>query len=319
MELSMTKELQSGLLETRKFKKLRVSITDYCNLACMYCDTQNGKAQVSEKSNIPLLLGVIEKLHSSLALSSVRITGGEPTTHAGLTEFIRQLKIMGIPEINLTSNGIYLENLLPRLRETGLDRINLSLDSLDEENYAKITRQPGVSRVIRSLVRALDLGFSVKMNSIIMKGINENQVLPLLEFAGKHNVVIRYLELMKMGRAAKTHQDRYYSQEEILSQIRSRYELTEVPRELSSTARYYQTRDAMFGIIANHTQPFCEDCDRLRLDHKGNLFGCLSNPESLSLAGREESEYPAILEKAMSLKQKQKFIGSSLSMRYIGG
>jgi cyclic pyranopterin phosphate synthase len=306
--------------QNRTFKKLRVSITENCNLSCIYCDAQKENVRVFEKVDLLMLVDVVRKLHDQLDLASVRITGGEPTLNPELPNFVRGLKQLGIPEINLTTNGIFLKDLLSGLKEAGLDRVNISLDSVDEDIFSKITGYRGADLVIRSILTAKDAGFDVKINAIIMRGINENQVLPLLQFAMENQCKLRFLELMKMGHATDSHEERYYSRDEILLKIQSRYNFTEMPRELSSTTRYYQIIDNFsFGVIANHSEPFCEDCDRLRLDHKGNLYGCLSNPVYFPLAERSREDYSLILKNAMLLKQAKKFTGSALNMRHIGG
>jgi len=306
--------------QIRKFKKLRVSITEQCNLSCMYCDMKNIFFQKSGEVDLSLLLKIIENLHKQLDLSSIRLTGGEPALHPDLPEFIRELKKLGIPEVNLTTNGYYLKNLLPELKNSGLDRINISLDAIDEDIFANITGQRGATRVMDSILAANLAGFKIKINSIIMRGINESQILSLLEFAMKHQIIIRFLELMKMGSILDTHDDLFYSQAEIISQIQSHFEIIELPRQISSTASYFYVNNVIsFGIIANHSQPFCQDCDRLRLDHLGNLYGCLSNPVSFALPQKKSGEYKMILENLMALKQKEEFTGSNLNMRQIGG
>ncbi|MDH4263754.1 MAG: radical SAM protein [Spirochaetia bacterium] len=313
---------EQGVLSSpvRSFKKLRVSITENCNLACLYCDVQKARSQSPLKNDLSALLEIIKKLNDRLDLSSVRITGGEPALNPNLVSFVQKLKQLGIPEINLTSNGIFLGNLLVDLRQAGLDRINISLDALDDVTYYKITGRKGVDQVIHSIYKARETGFDVKLNSIILRGINENQVLPLLEFAIESSVKLRFLELMKMGPAADRHSDFYYSRDEILSQVQTRYYFSEMAREASSTARYYQIGSQFsFGIIANHSDPFCEDCDRLRLDHKGNLYGCLSNSSFFRMPEKNDKQYNLILDQAMALKQKKEFTGSILSMRHIGG
>jgi len=326
MELTLDRIKPSPVISSRnprRFKKLRVSITDNCNLSCVYCDepkkSLNLNSSPGANTDVLKLAEIVASLHRELDLSSVRITGGEPTLNPNLTAFVRLLKEAGIPEVNLTTNGLLLESRLDELQKAGLDRINVSLDALDDDTFANMTGYRGVSRVTHSIVRAKEAGFDVKINAIIMRGFNENQVLPLLEFAMGIGVKIRFLELMKMGVAVGRHNQQYYSCGEILLQIKARYEIGELPREVSSTARYYQIgREYRFGVIANHSEPFCSDCDRLRLDHRGRLYGCLSNPASFDISSLDEPLAETLV-KAMAMKQKDTFAGSNLSMRHIGG
>jgi len=307
------------LTENRTFKKLRVSITPECNLKCLYCDSGNTLAR-TEAANAFHLIPIIANLHQSLGFSSVRITGGEPALQKRLPEFVGRLQELEIPEINLTTNAIFLEPMLDELKLAGLKNINISLDSLDEKVYRKITGKSGAVEVVSCIQMAIEKGFGVKINSIIMKGINENQIMPLLDFALTNNIIIRFLELMRMGVETDFHKKHFLSETEILGIIFQKYNFEEMPRKYASTSKYYKIfQQQVFGVIANHSDPFCRDCDRLRLDHLGNIYGCLSNVESINLCGKDASRYPDILAQAMSLKQKNTFTGSSLSMRQIGG
>lgn len=322
--------------EKRHFKKLRLSITPDCNLGCLYCDQdrkKNGSAKMHH-AKIPDLVSMVSKLHKALDLTSIQITGGEPTLCDNLPDLITALKKTGNFQINLTTNGILLRQMAGRLKEAGLDRINLSLDAIEPGLYKKITGGDYFYKVMASLKEAQAQKIPVKINSVIMRGINDRQILPLLDFAIKENIVIRFLELMKMGVFSEQHQkhhkyvfprffSRFFSQEEILSVVSSKYGIESKVRPKSSTANYYLTERGgvkyAFGIIANHSEPFCNDCDRLRMDHNGNIYGCLSNPVNFSLKGIPEHEYPKLLQDALALKQTSRFTGSGLVMRKIGG
>jgi cyclic pyranopterin phosphate synthase len=184
-----------------------------------------------------------------------------------------------------------------------------------------MSKRSNVQRIINGIDAAIEAGLRVKINSVIMKGINHKQILPLLEFAFKRSIPIRFLEVMAMGHLYQ-HSEKYlFTQQEILEVIAEKYTFQSIKRHPSSTANYWQIKQGnVFGIIANESQPFCHDCNRLRLDSSGNIYGCLSNNNPISLANIEDVD--ALHQKLMqALLQKQpvKFTGSALSMLHIGG
>jgi cyclic pyranopterin phosphate synthase len=267
------------------------------------------------------LLELILQLHSQLELETIRLTGGEPLLYNGLIPVIEGIKSAGIRNIKLTTNGFLLEKLAVPMKKAGMTSINVSLDALDEDVFCLISKRNNVLRIINGIDAALNAGLEVKLNTVVMKGVNDSQVLPLLEFAFNRNLVIRFLEIMAMGHLHE-HPEKYlFPQKDILSLIDTRYRFTRLDRKSSSTSNYWQTEGGhIFGIIANESEPFCHDCNRLRLDSHGNIFGCLSNDEPVSLldAGSEES-FRQKLKAALLQKQAVRFKGSAMSMLQIGG
>ncbi len=329
----------------RTFRTLRVSLLSHCNLSCVYCVAgEEGGAEgqgrgmgvgpaFAEASagegvegrgrslEAPELLEIIGRLHRQLGLETVRLTGGEPLLYSGLVGLVEGLRSMDIARIKLTTNGTLLERKAVALKKAGLQSINVSLDAVDEEVFALMSRRSLLERVIRGIDVALEAGLAVKVNAVVMKGINDGQVLPLLEFAFKRGITIRFLEVMAMGHLYH-HSERYLvSQQDILRMIGERYELTPLERESSATARYWVTdRGQRFGIIANESEPFCRDCDRLRLDSSGHIYGCLSNNHPIGLDREEDAVmWGDKLRQALEQKQALRFTGSELSMLQIGG
>ena len=202
-----------------------------------------------------------------------------------------------------------------------MQSINVSLDAIDEAVFMRMSRRRSVQRIVRGIDAALEAGLAVKINTVVMKGINDGEILPLLEFAFARGIRIRFLEVMAMGHLH--HQPGLYllPQEEILKVIGARYVLQPLDRLASATARYWVTDDGhSFGIIANESEPFCLDCDRLRLDSSGNIYGCLSSNQPIALDREESGEQWAIkLRQALGQKQALRFTGSDLSMLQIGG
>lgn len=329
----------------RTFRTLRVSLLSRCNLGCVYCVAGLGDARsggdggpvgedgrgigsgmvVDEELGQSLeaseLLEIIRKLHAQLGLETVRLTGGEPLLYPGLTGVVEGLRSMGIRRISLTTNGSLLERKAAALKQAGLESINVSLDAIDEAVFVRMSRRNSVVRVIRGIDSALDAGLSVKLNAVVMKGMNDDQILPLLEFAFTRGITIRFLEVMAMGHLY--HQSARYllSRQEILQIIGERFSLTQLEREPSATAQYWVTnRGQRIGIIANESEPFCRDCDRLRLDSSGRIYGCLSSNHPIALGiGEAAAEWDGKLRAALAQKQAVRFTGSELSMLHIGG
>lgn len=310
----------------RSFKTLRVSLLSRCNLGCVYCTMGDEEMKGINKTasrSLPYedLVRIIDQLHSQLHLETVRLTGGEPLLYPHLKEVVRSVKSMGIPQIRLTTNAFLLERQAEGLKQAGMQSINVSLDALDEQVFFSMSRRTGVDKVLKGIDAAVQAGLEVKINAVVMKGINDTQILPLLEYAGEQGVGIRFLEVMTMGHLYDQGKKYLFTEEEILSTIGRKYKITKLPRKPSATANYWQT-DAghVFGIIANESEPFCHDCNRLRLDSEGNIYGCLSNNNPISIAGiHDKQELNQKLQQALQQKQAVRFTGSKLSMLKIGG
>lgn len=308
----------------RSFKTLRISVNDICNLACTYC--------VGEKEGFKIKSGkkvltseefsrVVTALSGLLDIGTIRLTGGEPLLYKEITALVASLKHIGIRQVKLTTNGVFLKKYASALMEAGIDAVNVSLDAVDEEVFYRMTRRKDLDQVLAGIEEAAALGIPVKLNCVVMKGVNEDQILPLLDYASKHGLVLRFLELMKMGPLRDTHGHGFVSEEEILKVIGKKYSLLPLERTKGATARYWMTDTlTTFGIISNTSAPFCHDCDRLRLDSRGNIYGCLSSGVPLPVMDclHDKELLKQTLLAALGQK-KTTFTGSALSMKYIGG
>jgi GTP 3',8-cyclase len=310
----------------RTFKTLRISLTNSCNLACQYCVDPHKANHFENPSGKSLDLKdyvkAVVSIHKNSPLSTVRLTGGEPLLFKNIPELVRRIKEMGIPEVKLTTNGVFLKSKAKELREAGLSAVNVSLDAAEAETFLKVTRRKNFDRVIEGIDESIHQGMEVKLNAVIMRRINDNQIVPLLSFAQDRGIVIRYLELMKMGYMQNAFDQFFFPQDEILSEISMGHNFRSLIREKSATANYWVTDGGQkFGIISNESEPFCSDCDRLRIDSLGNIYGCLSNPEPIPFLEHinDQEEVENKLNAAMSQKQILKFAGSEMSMQYIGG
>ncbi|PRD48966.1 GTP 3',8-cyclase MoaA [Sphingobacterium haloxyli] len=307
----------------RSFKVLRVSLLDRCNFACTYCvcdDDRTIKKPKKTQLSVHELSTLIGRLHDTLHLQTVRLTGGEPLLYTSLTELIASIRHAGIKDIKMTTNGLLLAQKAESLEKAGLRSVNVSLDALTENTFLQITRRKGVKRVIAGITAAKDAGLDVKINAVLSRGENDNEILPLLDFAFQNNIKIRFLELMGMGHLFGEKDNKFFSMQAILDKISTVYQISEQPKKYGDTATYWTTRCGnTFGIIANESRPFCADCNRLRLDSNGNIYGCLSSDVPISLAeinsreGLEASLYAALAQKQMQ------FSGSEMSMLTIGG
>lgn len=313
-------------MSERIFRKLRVSLTRSCNFGCVYC-AADGKAVKDPQITPPeQFMRWIEDIASVAAISKIRLTGGEPTLYPHLPELVGALKARTSARVYLTTNGHRLRELAAPLKDAGLDGVNISLDAIEPEVF-KAMGGRNYAAVIQGVHDAVDAGLQVKINTTLMAEMNDNQILPLLDFAygfetgatgGNRNIVVRFLELMAMGHLHGHAGRRLVTTDQILGTIAARHEISELGRKPSDTTRHYKLeRGQVFGIIANTTIPFCSDCDRLRLDAAGRVYGCLSQPKGIPLSG--VTNVADVLAEAMALKQVQGFTGSVLNMREVGG
>lgn len=304
----------------RSFRSLRISLTRKCNFACTYCvsgkDLQQKEVQPPLGANA--LTDLVRDIRKQTELSEVRLTGGEPLLYNELPELIKKLSAMQLP-VKMTTNAFLLKGRAKALKEAGLDSVNISLDAVDADLFRVLTRRNSLGAVIEGIDEALSEGMEVKLNAVIMKGKNEGQVLPLLDFAASRKISLRFLELMEMGHLNGMATDLMVTEKEVMDQITRVHGVYPCERKPSATARYFIT-DTMvsFGFISNSSAPFCSDCDRLRLDSYGNIYGCLSSNFGISIKDSGEAELEEKLQLALSQK-KASFTGSSLSMKYIGG
>ncbi|TGN08573.1 GTP 3',8-cyclase MoaA [Leptospira ilyithenensis] len=311
-------------LETRKFEVVRVSVLSHCSFACVYCAPKNRSSLSEDRSHYhflspELLTQKLKLLRTKINIKEVHLTGGEPTLHKELPELVERVYDLGIREIVVTSNGFFADGLIREMKSKGLTRMNFSVDSFSQSGFEKISdRKLPLSRLLSRVEEAKEIGLEVKVNCTVLKGYNENEILPLLDWFGKRGITVRYLEFMKMGPLKKEHSEFFYSSEEIRNTIGKEYEFAPYFTASDSTANYSRTKEGyIFGIIANHSEPFCEGCNRLRMDATGKIYGCLSDETSFDLP-EESSDLDLVLQAAMRTKKKF-FTGSELSMKFIGG
>lgn len=304
----------------RSFKKLRISLTQACNIACTYCVPEEkpvnlNTGNIASAEDLAIL---VKKIHAVNPLEVVRLTGGEPLLYKDLPFLIESIQQLGI-QVKMTTNALLLKKKLPELINAGLNSINISLDALDPNIFFKITRSLKYKDVLESIDLALHRLMDVKLNAVIVRGVNENQILPLLQYAGEKKISIRFLELMQMGHLFAGELNNLVSEEEMLAIIQQEHSIFPLERAENATSKYWITDKLIkFGMISNHSEPFCGDCDRLRLDSQGNIYGCISSELGYSINQADEEAIKEKLQLALQQK-KMAFTGSSISMKYIGG
>ncbi|MCL7456520.1 GTP 3',8-cyclase MoaA [Micromonospora echinofusca] len=276
----------------RVARDLRVSLTDKCNLRCTYCMPAEGLAwlpgpQLLGDDEIARLVGVAVRL---LGVTEVRFTGGEPLIRPGLVGIVAAVAALEPrPRISLTTNGIGLDRLAPALRAAGLDRVNVSLDTLDAERFARLTRRPRLSDVLAGLAGAAAAGLTpVKINSVLMRGINDDEAPLLLRFALAHGYELRFIEQMPLDAQHGWNRDTMITADEILASLRGEFDLTPDPAERGAAPAetwLVGGGPARVGVIASVTRPFCGDCDRTRLTADGQVRACLFATEESDLRG----------------------------------
>jgi cyclic pyranopterin phosphate synthase len=322
----------------RVIHDLRVSITDRCNYKCVYCRTGEVGAQYPELG-IDEYLGLI-RLFVDLGISKVRLTGGEPLLRHGLLDLIRELASLrtvdGEPlDLALTTNGHLLESMAQPLKAAGLNRITVSMDAVDAEVFERITRVPGsFDKVLRGVRAARQAGLSpLKVNCVLLRGFNDDQVEGFARFARDENVVVRFIEFMPLEEGRLWSPEIVVTLREIVDRIGRVMPLVDLnPREPSETARRYTFPDGVgeIGIIAPVSQPFCGACSRVRLTSDGKIRTCLFSQVEHDLYGRfragaSHDELRDYIHQVVQGKEARHHIGEpgflkpSRSMVHIGG
>jgi len=274
----------------RQITDLRISVTDRCNFRCIYCRSADPENyQEHDKILSWAELERLGRVFYGLGIRKVRVTGGEPLVRPGVEEFIARMSEAGFPDLSMTTNGHLLAERCPGLIDAGLKRINISLDSLDAVKFEKITRTKTFDSVMAGIDTAQKSSIGpVKINAVLVRGFNDDEVESFAEFARERGVIMRFIEFMPLDA------DRHWSRElmvpasEIYARIHARWPLQQIPHEASETARKYRFADGApgeIGLIAPVTQPFCGHCSRIRLTADGKLRTCLFSKEDHDLRG----------------------------------
>ena len=272
----------------RHINYLRISVTDRCDLRCVYCMSED--MQFVPRAQLLTLEEVsrIGRIFTELGVHKIRITGGEPLTRRNVIEVFRQLgKLDGLKDLTLTTNGTQLDRFASELRDAGVKRINISLDTLQQERFSKITRTGRLQRTLAGIDAALAAGFEkIKINSVILRNRNHDEIIELVEFAHSRGIDISFIEEMPLGIIGDHDRaEAYISSDEILDIIKQRHELLPTTESTGGPSRYYRRTDnsARVGFISPHSHNFCDDCNRVRMTAEGRLLLCLGQEHSVDL------------------------------------
>jgi GTP 3',8-cyclase len=264
----------------RPLRSLRVSVTDRCNLRCQYCMPETDYVWLPRETLLSFEeIASITTAFTALGVDRVRITGGEPLLRRDLPALVAKLAaIPAVRDLALTTNGVLLAERADALRRAGLHRITISLDTLRRDRFLALTRFDEHAAVLAGIEAAARVPFdSLKLDSVVMRGVNDDELVELIEYGKNVGAEVRFIEYMDVGGATRWQRDAVVSQEEILATLASHYgPITGVPGRGSAPADRFALPDGtIFGVIASTTQPFCADCDRSRLTADGVWLMCL--------------------------------------------
>ena len=269
----------------RVAKKLRISVTDRCNFACLFCMPEKDKVSWIRQEEILSFEEVerIARVLASLGIEKIRVTGGEPLLRRDLETLVRSLgEIEGIRSVDMTTNGWHLEEKAKPLREAGLRGVTVSLHSLRADRFAKISGVDALPRVLRGIDKAVGEGLSpVKVNSVAIRGFNDDEIVELVEYARERRIAIRFIEFMPLDGLGIWSHDRVVSGKEIVERVSGKYPMTPRGRGSAETSALWEFEDGKgsLGLITPMSEPFCDDCDRVRLTADGKLLSCLFDTE----------------------------------------
>jgi len=319
---------------SRTVRDLRISVTDRCNLRCRYCMPEEGMAWLprSEILSFEEIERVARVCVERFGFESIRVTGGEPTVRAHLPVLVAKLAALGV-DLAMTTNGVSLGLLAGDLREAGLRRVNISCDSLRPGRFAELTRRDDLDKVLDGIDAAVAAGFHpVKVNCVLMRGVNDDEIVDLAEFGRDRGVTMRFIEFMPLDADRAWTGDTVVGLEEIVATIDAVHSLEAVPEPGSAPARRFRYRDGAgeIGVVASVTQSFCAACDRVRLTADGQFRSCLFAVREADLravlrAGGSDDELAAAIEAEVGTKWAGHSIGQvqftrpARSMSQIGG
>ncbi len=268
----------------RKVTYLRISVTERCNFRCQYCMPEKPFSWIPKENLLSFEeLFLFVKTAIDEGINKIRITGGEPTLREDLDKFIKMISdYKSDIDLAMTTNGYLLKESAKKLKDAGLKRINISLDSLKREIAHKIAQKDVLDKVLEGIEEALKVGLKIKINMVPLKGINDNEILDILEYGRQRGITVRYIEYMENVFAHGNLKG--LTGKEILKHIKKRYEIKKIGRIASSPSFNYELKDGYrFGIIDPHKHDFCEDCNRIRLTAEGYLIPCLYFDEAMSI------------------------------------
>jgi GTP 3',8-cyclase len=321
----------------RAISDLRISITDHCNYKCVYCRTGNEGALYGDLLFADYLR--MARIFAALGIKKIRLTGGEPLLRKGVVEFVRELAKLRSADgeeldLAMTTNGHLLAEMAQPLKDAGLNRITVSMDAVDPDRFARITRVPnGYDHVLAGIRASRRAGlWPVKVNCVLMRGFNEDQIIPFGMFAREEGVIVRFIEFMPLEEGRTWSPATVVTLDEIVQRMAEYRPLVEIPHARSETARRYHFDDGLgeIGIIAPVSHPFCGHCSRIRITSDGKIRTCLFSVwdhdlHELMRRGAADEELAEFIRGVLQRKEERHHIGevdfvpASRTMVHIGG
>ncbi len=303
----------------RRINYLRLSVTDRCDFRCVYCMAEEMTFVPRQQLLTLEEMSLIAQTFVELGVNKIRLTGGEPLIRRNIDQLLANLgQLSGLDELTLTTNGSHLAEHIPALKAAGVKRINISLDSLNEQRFKNLTRTGNLPVVLNNIDEALAAGFNIKINSVILKGRNDDEVIKLVNFALNRKIDIAFIEEMPLGKINDhQRQDVFISSDELRELISTKYPLTKISNEKNNAgpADYWKLNEYpnRIGFISPHSHNFCGDCNRVRLTATGKLLLCLGNEHAVDLKAlvrrypNEPDKLKSTIIDAMSMKPERHY------------
>lgn len=313
----------------REIDYLRISLTESCNLRCIYCMPEGVAPKVCGETLTKENIFDIIEVAVELNIKKIRLTGGEPLLRQDIVEIVQGIKDRGIEKIYITTNGILLYEKIEKLKKAGLKGVNISLDTLDREQFNYITRGGDLERVLQGIEKALNLNLEVKINSVIMKDINENAIEELAKLTLNSQLDVRFIELMPIGQGKKF---TGISNNDIYDRLEKIFEFDRDYKEIKGVSTYYKLKNSKgnIGFISPINSCFCETCNKIRLTSDGVIKRCLNSKGNTNIKeyldkNVEKEEIKEILEQEIFKKPERHLFGKDnkdeelKNMNAIGG
>jgi cyclic pyranopterin phosphate synthase len=311
------KSMKGKLVDSygRVAKKLRISVTDKCNMTCRYCMPKDNTKwfDTTEVLSFEEIIR-LSSIFANLGIEKIRITGGEPLVRPSIGDLIRSIaKIDDIKSIGLTTNGLLLFDNVEALKSSGLNSVNISLDSFKDTKFKMMTGINGLEKVINSIHKAKDVELDVKINTVVVRGWNDDEVVEFANFARRTGITVRFIEFMPLDGTGIWRSDLVFSKVEMIKKIETDIGklLPASEQDMSTPAKLYSFSDGVgtLGFIPSVTEPFCSECDRIRLTSDGRFLTCLfENPghdiKSLMRDGASDEDLASCLIQRMNKKQE---------------
>lgn len=304
----------------RMIRKLRISLTDVCNLRCKYCMGEDQTFLPYDKLLSAHEIYRITARLVSRGVEQVRLTGGEPTSRSDFADIVLKLGQIPIKKLGLTTNGVMLKKHLPILKDANCQSINISCDSLDPRVFRLITRRDVFAPVMESISAAKDAGFDVKLNVVLMAGINDGEIFDFVRFAERHQTPVRFLELMRIGQACPSQKTQLVTAADVLQKMEGFRQLKPLVSDYDSTSFNFVTEHGgVVGFIAPESKPFCGTCSRWRLSADGHLRACLMSTAGVSLKGLPDESLDEMFQAVLPMKPWRRIEEIHQDMNQIGG